>query len=165
MPWIKHQDQVFEVKSLGADQYQIDENTLQCEFQQIDSHQFLMRQGNQQSAVYLHQQGQQVQLWYQGEYYDLQKLSRKASQSDLAHSGSILAPLTGKVIQLVVEAGQSVGKGDVLVILESMKMETALTAPFDAQVQSVHCQAGDQISNGQLLVELTEAVAAEAGQA
>lgn len=156
MPWIKHQDQVVEVKSLGADQFEIDGDTLQCEFQPIDSHHLLMRQGHQQSSVYVHQQGQQVQIWYQGEYYDLQKLSRKASANDLAHSGSVMAPLTGKVIQLVVAAGQTVKKGDVLVILESMKMETALTAPFDAQIQSVHCQAGDQISNGQLLVELTE---------
>ena len=49
------------------------------------------------------------------------------------------APLTGKVIEVAVNAGDEVGADQLLVVLEAMKMEYRLTAPAAGAVQSVHC--------------------------
>lgn len=117
--------------------------------------QYLIRQADgRQSPIAVYRRGEQIQVWYQGEYYELKALARHAGLAEEAAENQISAPLTGKVIAVSVSVGQRVSKGDALVILESMKMETVLSAPADARVLSVHCAAGEQVSNGQLLIEL-----------
>ncbi len=67
-------------------------------------------------------------------------------------SGDILAPMPGKIIQILAEPGKSVRKGAPLAVLEAMKMEHTLTAPADAKVAEVTVRAGDQVSEGAVLV-------------
>lgn len=155
MPWFKHQSQLHEVRALATQQqFEVDGQTLSCQLEALDSHHYLLRQGQQQKPVFIQQQGDRYQIWYQGEYYEVQRQNRASEGTEQAHSGRIEAPLTGKVILVAAEPQAEVRQGATLVVLESMKMETALTAPFAAKVLSVHCAAGDQIANGQLLVEL-----------
>jgi 3-methylcrotonyl-CoA carboxylase alpha subunit len=68
--------------------------------------------------------------------------------------GSILAPMPGRLIGLFVKPGDSVQAGDRLAVLEAMKMEHRLTAPFDATVEAVPVSAGAQVTEGTLLVTL-----------
>jgi len=67
-------------------------------------------------------------------------------------SGDIVSPMPGKIIQILAEPGQSVRKGAPLAVLEAMKMEHTLTASADAKVAEVLVRAGDQVSEGALLV-------------
>jgi biotin carboxyl carrier protein len=53
-----------------------------------------------------------------------------------------------------VAAGEKVAARQPLVVLEAMKMETPLTAPYDATVKAVHVEEGDRVVGGALLVEL-----------
>jgi methylmalonyl-CoA carboxyltransferase 1.3S subunit len=66
----------------------------------------------------------------------------------------VLAPLSGTVARVLIEEGQSIEAGDVVVILEAMKMETEITAPRSGTVSSVLVKAGDAVAGGQALVEL-----------
>jgi acetyl-CoA/propionyl-CoA carboxylase biotin carboxyl carrier protein len=68
--------------------------------------------------------------------------------------GALEAPMPGAVLSVRVTAGDQVHEGDVLVVVESMKMELTLTAPRDATVHEVRVSAGDQVTQGQSLVEL-----------
>jgi 3-methylcrotonyl-CoA carboxylase alpha subunit len=68
--------------------------------------------------------------------------------------GQITAPMPGKVLGLFVKAGDAVKAGDRLAVLEAMKMEHRLTAPFDATVDAVSVTAGAQVTEGTLLVTL-----------
>lgn len=74
-----------------------------------------------------------------------------------ASDGAILSPMPGKVISVDVEAGQSVTKGQKLLALEAMKMEHALTAPFDGMVAELNAVAGSQVQVDALLVRVTKA--------
>ncbi len=71
--------------------------------------------------------------------------------------GTILAPMPGKVISLHVKPGDKVAAGDRLLVLEAMKMEHRLTAPFAAIVEQVSVAAGGQVAEGALLVTLARA--------
>jgi propionyl-CoA carboxylase alpha chain len=71
-------------------------------------------------------------------------------------SGGLTAPMPGAVLTTEVSEGDSVAKGDLLVILEAMKMEHRIVAPRDGTVEQMHVAVGDQVDNAQLLVTLTE---------
>ncbi|MEC7105588.1 MAG: biotin carboxylase N-terminal domain-containing protein [Pseudomonadota bacterium] len=73
-----------------------------------------------------------------------------------ANTGGLTAPMPGSVLATEVAAGASVSKGDLLLIMEAMKMEHRITAPRDGVVASVHVAVGDQVDNGQLLVSMAE---------
>ena len=62
--------------------------------------------------------------------------------------------MPGTILDVKVQAGQSVKKGDVLVILEAMKMETEIVAPADGTVSKILVKAGDSVDTGAALVAL-----------
>lgn len=66
-------------------------------------------------------------------------------------------PMTGRVESLLVAPGQTVARGDVLFVLEAMKMRNEVRAPSDGVVAAVHVQAGDAVDTGTVVVELEPA--------
>ena len=71
--------------------------------------------------------------------------------------GGLLAPMPGKVIALVAQPGATVAKGAPLLILEAMKMEHTITAPGDGTVHAFRFEVGDQVGDGDELVEFEPA--------
>ena len=69
-------------------------------------------------------------------------------------TNGIQAPLSGTVARVLVEEGQEITEGDVVVVLEAMKMETEITAPRSGTVAAVLVTAGTAVTGGQVLVEL-----------
>lgn len=67
---------------------------------------------------------------------------------------ALSAPMPATIVKVLAAAGQTVSRGDVLVLLEAMKMELPLRAPHDAVVRAVRCAAGDLVQAGVPLVEL-----------
>jgi 3-methylcrotonyl-CoA carboxylase alpha subunit len=64
------------------------------------------------------------------------------------------APLPGKIVKLTVQAGQRVKAGEMLLLLEAMKVEHQITSPGDGIVKTVHFREGDQVQRGAQLIEL-----------
>ncbi|HWH29478.1 MAG TPA: biotin carboxylase N-terminal domain-containing protein [Mycobacteriales bacterium] len=69
-------------------------------------------------------------------------------------AGSLVAPMPGTVVRVAAQAGAGVAAGEVLLVLEAMKMEHAVRAPADGTVDQVHVSAGQQVDAGALLVVL-----------
>lgn len=76
---------------------------------------------------------------------------KKAEPTDKNQYG---ATMSGSVLQVLVKKGDYVKKGDVLMITEAMKMETAIEARFDGVVDHLYVQPGEIIQSGDLLIEL-----------
>ena len=72
-------------------------------------------------------------------------------------SGVVVAPMPGKVVKVLVAAGDTVEAGQPLVVLEAMKMETTLTAEVGGQVSAVRAVAGATIDAGAVLIEIGSA--------
>ena len=70
--------------------------------------------------------------------------------------GRLVAPIPGQVTQVHAKPGQTVTRGEVLVVLEAMKTVFRLGAPADGTVAEVACQAGEMVLEGQLLVSFAE---------
>jgi glutaconyl-CoA decarboxylase len=62
--------------------------------------------------------------------------------------------MPGTVLSLKVSAGQAVKRGDVLLILEAMKMENEISAPADGTVAAIRVQAGSTVNTGDPMVDL-----------
>jgi acetyl-CoA carboxylase biotin carboxyl carrier protein len=68
----------------------------------------------------------------------------------------IKAHITGTVWKIEVAAGDAVDEDDVLIILESMKMEMPIEAPFDGTITEILCAEGDAVQEGQVLARIEE---------
>ncbi|MCY3894187.1 MAG: ATP-grasp domain-containing protein [Acidimicrobiaceae bacterium] len=82
----------------------------------------------------------------------LQERSRFPDPDAEAIEGGLVAPMPGKVLIVNVADGDNVSEGQVLVVMEAMKMEHQITAPVDGAVAEVRAHVGDQVDNGELLV-------------
>ena len=71
-------------------------------------------------------------------------------------TGNLSAPMPGKVLSLSVENGTSVKSGQLLLVLEAMKMEHRIVAPFDGDVSAVHIAIGDLVEKDVLLIEMAD---------
>jgi len=63
------------------------------------------------------------------------------------------SPISGIVVKVSAQPGQSIQPGDILLVLEAMKMETNITAPMAGKVSAVKVAAGDNVQSGQVVVE------------
>jgi 3-methylcrotonyl-CoA carboxylase alpha subunit len=68
-----------------------------------------------------------------------------------ALDGAVVAPMPGMVTALAVRQGQTVKRGEILLVLEAMKMENALVAPFDGVLVALNVQLGASVTEGTVL--------------
>lgn len=68
---------------------------------------------------------------------------------------NVEAPMPGSIIDIAVKSGERVKEGDILLILEAMKMENEITAPRPGTVSNIYVNVGDTVSGGEPLMELT----------
>jgi propionyl-CoA carboxylase alpha chain len=87
---------------------------------------------------------------------DLRAVPRFAEPEVELAAGSLVAPMPGVVRQVCVAVGDTVAKGDVLLVLEAMKMETPIRAPGAGKVTELRAGAGDQVEAGALLAVIEE---------
>jgi len=107
--------------------------------------------------VFVHVDGESYQLTYE------HPLERLAHQAHGAAEDGIRAPMPGSLVVVHAKAGQKVAKGEALLVMESMKMETTLTAARDGVVAEVHCAPGQTFDRDALLLSL-EPVGAAVGR-
>ena len=97
--------------------------------------------------------GETITLRHDGDTYRLRLPDPIAEADDGAGSGDrLVAPIPGRVTQVLATPGQVVTRGEVLVVLEAMKTVFRLSAPMDATVAGVGCAADQTVQEGQVLV-------------
>ena len=79
---------------------------------------------------------------------------KEAPSTSTQGSVKVNAPMPGKILEVKANAGQSVKKGEVLVVLEAMKMENEIVAPQDGTVASINVAVGNSVEAGNVLATL-----------
>ena len=69
-------------------------------------------------------------------------------------SGSVVAPMPGTILKVLKATGDSVKAGEVVLILEAMKMENEITAPVDGTIESLSLTEGSTVAGGDLLFDV-----------
>ena len=113
--------------------------------------------GEQHFEVVIATRGDQVFVHLNGEAYELQyqhPLVRLAAQGHGAADNSVRAPMPGAIVSVPVKAGDAVSKGQTLLVMESMKMETTIIAPRDGVIEAVHFEKGQTFDRDALLISL-----------
>ena len=83
-------------------------------------------------------------------------LPRHPDPTTALAAGSLVAPMPGNVLRVLVAVGDTVTAGQPLVVVEAMKMEHQITAPADGTVEEVLVAPGEQVDTGQVLLQLEE---------
>ncbi len=107
--------------------------------------------------------GERVRLTLEGESFDI-RIGSEARPATTAGgagagSGAVLAPMPGVVAEVRVTPGDQVAAGQIVIVLESMKLFTSLSAGVDGVVTDIACRPGDTVQAGKRLVLIEQAVA------
>ncbi|MGH8139829.1 MAG: acetyl/propionyl/methylcrotonyl-CoA carboxylase subunit alpha [Steroidobacteraceae bacterium] len=102
--------------------------------------------------------GSHIHIWVPSGHYDFILEDPRAIEFTASAShGGLTTPLPGVVAAVNVEPGQTVAMGEVLMVIEAMKMEHTITAPYAGTVQAIHFARGDRVPEGSELLELAAA--------
>jgi 3-methylcrotonyl-CoA carboxylase alpha subunit len=105
--------------------------------------------------------GARLHLWVAGGHWELTLEDPRLKEfSTTAAQGGLTTPLPGVVAAVVAKVGQAVRAGEVLMVIEAMKMEHSISAPYDGTVKVIHFAHGDRVPEGSQLLELAPATAA-----
>lgn len=136
--------------------------TLEFNLLTIDNNSLLLKQGGRQMKFYIATDGHTTHwINFQGKTFDIRRsdeLFKDEFYVDVEAAGedAIKSPMPGKVIKVAVKQGDTVSKGDLLLILEAMKMENSIIAHRDAEIEELFVSEGEMVENGKLLLKLKE---------
>ena len=69
-------------------------------------------------------------------------------------SGAVVSPIPGTIIKILKKEGDQVKTGDVVLVLEAMKMENEVVSPANGKIKKMNCSAGSTVAGGELLFEV-----------
>lgn len=118
---------------------------------------FEATQGGISSHFFRHPRDGAALLVFEGATFRVTADRTEGGAGGAAGDGAILAPMPGRIVSVEVSEGQSVTAGQKLLVLEAMKMEQALLAPFDGVVETLTATPGAQVQVDALLVKVTKA--------
>ena len=95
--------------------------------------------------------GQLLEL-HAKDHYDLLLEQMGMSSANTAKASKLKAPMPGKVLDILIEKGQAVAKGDGLLSLEAMKMENIIKSTRDGVIQEVHAKKSNSVEKNAVLI-------------
>ena len=153
----------FEVEILDEHQVNVDGVTYRVDFEAVSGQPvFTMLVDGKSYEAHIFEDREVLQVLLQGALYtatvedERERRLRAAAGAATMEGGEYIlkAPMPGLVVKIPVEVGKEVEKGEVLIILESMKMQNELKAPRDGKVSRVQVKEGESVEQRQTLLGL-----------
>jgi 3-methylcrotonyl-CoA carboxylase alpha subunit len=100
-------------------------------------------------------EGESITVILDGATHDLRHRDPRAASGEAEGAGGrVVAPMPGRVLQILVAPGDAVARGAVLLVIEAMKVQMRITAPADGTIAALRCAVGDLVEDGAELVTL-----------
>jgi biotin carboxyl carrier protein len=149
--------------NLAGDTATVNGEELNVELVSLDDNGlYLLKHNNATSELYIHQISKgivEVLLGRQRIEARIENPLRRAHASQGQNTdGELRAPMPGVVVEILVEVGQDVSEGDVLVIMESMKMKMQMRTLVAGQVKMIAIEPGQDVEKGDLLVAVGQSI-------
>ena len=93
-------------------------------------------------------------VFVEGEVFRVRPIELSRMKKTRKEGGDLNSPISGKVVSVKIKNGDSVKKGDILMVIEAMKMEYLIRAPYNGKIKNVNFKEKDQIEIGQNTIEL-----------
>lgn len=98
--------------------------------------------------------GDNYHISYRGRTYQIERVRPGSKKSKAKDIGTFVAPMPGQIIDVFVSEGDAVTEGQKLLVLEAMKTQQPIIAPFDGSVEKLSVVKGQQIGDGDLLIHI-----------
>jgi 3-methylcrotonyl-CoA carboxylase alpha subunit len=95
-------------------------------------------------------------VFIDGDVFKVKRIELTGRKKAEKKSGDLYSPISGTIVSIKVKQGDQVKKDDVIMVIEAMKMEYLIRAPYDGLVKNISFKVKDQIEIGQLTAELEE---------
>ena len=125
----------------------------------IDATHCLLERDGHSHAFATQRAGDSLHVFLDGEHVELLLAKHAATQGQDDDGRHYRAPMNGRIVSVSVKAGDSVQKGDTLLVMEAMKMEHRIRAHAEGVVAGIAVAAGDLVSEGHTLVDVGDAAA------
>jgi biotin carboxyl carrier protein len=93
-------------------------------------------------------------VFVDGEVFKVKPVQLTGIKKEKSKEGNLSSPISGRVVSVKIKNGDSVKKGDILMVIEAMKMEYLIRAPYDGKIKKVYFKEKDLIEIGQQTIEL-----------
>jgi len=158
-------DQTYTISVHELDEHQykivIDDEEHIIDGRRLTGHMYSLIVENKSFTVDVAEKDDEYTVAYEGKSFqvgvlDERKARRGGAGASLGGAGEkdICSMMPGKVVDLLVQAGDAVEKDQGVIIIEAMKMENEIRAPVAGTVKAVHVETGQAVESGELLVEL-----------
>jgi biotin carboxyl carrier protein len=153
----------YNIEILDDQHISLEEKLLDIDFKSVaDQPVFSLIIDGKSYEAYVYTEEENIQVLFQGRSFSIsvederEKRLRAAGGSTVSENAEYLlrSPMPGMVISIPVSEGQKVKKGDVLLILESMKMQNELKSPREGILSRVKVQPGDNVEQRQILLSV-----------
>lgn len=158
-------DQTYTISVHELDEHQykivIDDEEHIIDGRRLTGHMYSLIVENKSFTVDVAEKDDEYTVAYEGKSFqvgvlDERKARRGGAGASLGGAGEkdVCSMMPGKVVELLVQAGDAVEKDQGVIIIEAMKMENEIRAPVSGTVKTVHVEAGQAVESGELLIEL-----------
>ncbi|MCD6061131.1 MAG: carbamoyl-phosphate synthase ATP-binding subunit [Moraxellaceae bacterium] len=134
--------------------YRLGNSEGRCSLRHAGGNSYLVERDGHSQSLTAERKGDAVHVFRDGEHVELVHVRRTSTGGQGGDEHHYRAPMNGRIVSVNVKAGDSVQKGDTLLVMEAMKMEYRIRAHAEGVVASVAVTAGDLVSEGQDLVDL-----------
>jgi 3-methylcrotonyl-CoA carboxylase alpha subunit len=125
-----------------------------AEIRPLGNGRFLIADETRQRVAYAVTAGRTKWIFVEGRTFVIEETARNRERGTGNDDLSLSAPMPATVSSIKAKPGEQVARGDVLVMLEAMKMELPIKAPRDGRVKIVACREGELVQPGVPLVEI-----------
>ena len=156
----EHENHVYNVSIERRDKYYFityDNTEYKAEADEVKPGQLQIKIGDRILKTVITEGDKEKYVFVDGDVFKVKPVeltgARKIKKKE---EGDLSSPISGKVVNVKVKNGDKVKKGDVLMVIEAMKMEYIIRAPFNGKVKKVNFKEKDQIEIGQITVDVSK---------